>query len=248
MEASNLCYFYRNGAQRVFEGNMPKGIIAVVDDDETVRHSTFQTLQRSGISARMFENGDDFLRWDGAETISCILLDLYMPGSGGMAVLAALRERSDSPPVIVITGHGDLAAAIEAMKLGACDFIGKPYRAEELLTAIGSAVQASRGTRDANVSREWAMAQVDTLTFRQRQVLLGIVHGLQNKIIAFELELSIRTVETYRAQLLEKLNVRGTAEAVRLALDAGLAEKSFRPKSSARPWRPAVAFDRVDRK
>ncbi len=212
---------------------MAEGIIAVVDDDEIVRHSTFQTLERAGLRARMFESGDDFLDWDGAEPISCILLDLHMPGSGGMAVLAALRKRGDSPPVIVITGHGDLPAAIEAMKLGACDFIGKPYRVEELLAAIGSAVDGSRETRDANASRERAIALVDTLTSRQRQVLLGIVQGLQNKIIAFELDLSIRTVETYRAQLLEKLQVRGTAEAVRLALDAGLAETRFRSKFTA---------------
>lgn len=212
---------------------MTLGIIAIVDDDEAVRQSTFQTLQRSGIRARMFDCGDDFLVWDGPEPIACVLLDLRMPGSGGMAVLAALRERGDSPPVIVVTGHGDLAAAVEAMKLGACDFIEKPYRVEDLLIAISAAVEGSRGTRDANVSRERAIALVDTLTSRQREVLLGIVAGRQNKVMAFELGLSIRTVETYRAQLLNKLKVRGTAEAVRIALAAGLAGKSDRPKFAA---------------
>lgn len=212
---------------------MAHGIIAIVDDDEAVRHSTFQALRRSGISAKMFASGDDFLDWENLEPISCVLLDLHMPGTGGLAVLAALRERRGSPPVIVVTGHGDLAAAIDAMKLGACDFIEKPYRVEDLLTAIDSALTGNRGIRDANASRERAIALVDTLTLRQRQVLLGILNGRQNKIIAFELDLSIRTVETYRAQLLEKLHVRGTAEAVRLALDAGLAEKSFLPEASA---------------
>lgn len=212
---------------------MSLGIIAIVDDDEAVRHSTFQTLQRSGIRARMFDCGDDFLHWDSAEPVACVLLDLHMPGSGGMGVLAALRERGDSPPVIVITGHGDLPAAIGAMKLGACDFIEKPYRVEDLMAAIHSAVEGCQGSRDASVARERALALVATLTARQREVLLGIVEGRQNKVMAYELGLSIRTVETYRAQLMDKLNVRGTAEAVRLALDAGLAGTSERPKSDA---------------
>jgi two-component system response regulator FixJ len=206
---------------------MARGIIAIVDDDEAVRRSTFQMMRRSGFEAEMFESGDDFLGREVIDSICCILLDLNMPGTSGLAVLAALRQRCDSPPVIVITAHGDLASAIDAMKLGACDFIEKPYRLDELLTAIGSALDGSRDVRDANALRERAIAQVDKLTARQRQVLLGILNGLQNKIIAFELDLSIRTVETYRAQLLEKLHVRGTAEAVRLALDAGLAAEPF---------------------
>lgn len=199
-------------------------IIAIVDDDEAILHSTSQVMQRSGYHPRIFASGDDFIKSETGEPVSCVLLDLNMPGKNGLAVLAALRERGDSPPVIVITAHGDLAAAIDAMKLGACDFIEKPYEADNLLAAIKAALDSSVGVRDANAFRAHAMALVDTLTARQRQVLLGILKGLQNKIIAFELGLSIRTIETYRAQLLEKLHVRGTAEAVRLALAAGLAE------------------------
>lgn len=206
---------------------MTREIIAIVDDDAAIRHSTYQMMRRSDFRAEMFESGDDFLNRKSAGTISCVLLDLQMPGASGLAVLAALRERGNSPPVIVITAHGDLASAIDAMKLGACDFIEKPYKIDDLLIAIGSAMSGSRDVRDANESRERAIAQVDLLTARQRQVLLGILNGLQNKIIAYELDLSIRTVETYRAQLLEKLHVRGTAEAVRLAIDAGLASEPF---------------------
>lgn len=211
---------------------MEQGIIAIVDDDEAVRQSTSQTVQRSGFHARMFASGDDFIGSETGEPVSCILLDLHMPGKTGLAVLAALRERGDSPPVIVITAHGDLAAAIDAMKLGACDFIEKPYKTDNLLAAIKAALESSVDVRDANAFRAHAVALVDTLTSRQRQVLLGILRGLQNKIIAFELGLSIRTIETYRAQLLEKLHVRGTAEAVRLALAAGLAETPSRPNRS----------------
>jgi two-component system response regulator FixJ len=205
-------------------------IIAIVDDDEAIRQSTSQVMQRSGYHSRVFVSGDDFIASDTPETMSCVLLDLHMPGKDGLAVLAALRERGDSPPVIVVTAHGDLGVAVDAMKLGACDFIEKPYKADDLLTAIKVALDSNSGIADAKLSRDRAMALVNTLTPRQRQVLLGILRGLQNKIIAFDLGLSIRTIETYRAQLLEKLHVRGTAEAVRIALAAGLAETQSGPK------------------
>ena len=212
---------------------MEHGIIAIVDDDEAVRQSTSEFLQRSGFHVGVFASGDDFIESGTGEPVSCILLDLHMPGKNGLAVLAALRERGDSPPVIVITAHGDLAAAIDAMKLGACDFIEKPYKADNLLAAIKAVLESSVDVRDANAFRAQAIALVDTLTARQRQVLLGILRGQPNKIIAYELDLSIRTIETYRAQLLEKLHVRGTAEAVRLALAAGLADPPLRPTQIA---------------
>lgn len=209
------------------EGPMPNGIIAIVDDDEAVRHSTAQLLQGAGFRVETFPSGDCFLGTDATERVACILLDLHMPGAGGLAVLAAMHRPGGSPPVIVLTGHGDLAVAIEAMKLGACDFIEKPYEMDDLLTAVRTALAGGREARDANESRARAIALVALLTSRQRQVLIGILRGLQNKMIAYELGLSIRTVETYRAQLLEKLGVNGTAEAVRFALDAGLAEEPF---------------------
>lgn len=201
------------------------GIIAIVDDDEAVRRSTSEIMRRSGYDVRMFASGDDFV---GSELgpVACVLLDLHMPGKDGLAVLAALRDRGDAPPVIVITAHGDLAVAIAAMKLGACDFFEKPYRATDLLASVEAALDRP-DDRDAITFRAWAIAVVDTLTRRQRQVLEGILQGMQNKIIAFELGLSTRTVEAYRSQLLEKLGARGTAEAVRVALAAGLAGERF---------------------
>jgi two-component system response regulator FixJ len=216
-------------------------MIAIVDDDEAMRQSTSQVLRRSGYDTQIFVSGDDFIADETAETLSCILLDLHMPGKDGLAVLAVLRDRGDSPPVIVVTAHGDLAVAVDAMKLGACDFIEKPYEGEELLTAIRAALDSNFGGADANLFRARATALVDTLSSRQRQVLLGILKGLQNKIIAFELGLSIRTVETYRAQLLEKLHVRGTAEAVRLALAAGVGEERFGQNRNGSPFDPGRA-------
>lgn len=201
---------------------MSDALIAIVDDDEAIRLSTADLLEGSGYRAALFESGEEFLaRWDAGET-DCILLDLQMPGCDGIGVLRTLKEQGDLPPVVVITAHGSVAVAVEAMKLGAYHFIEKPYSVDELADAVNRAVASRSERSDARAKRAQAVALVESLSSRQRQVLLGILKGLPNKIIAFELGLSIRTVEAYRAQLLDKLGARGTAEAVRIALTAGM--------------------------
>jgi len=154
-----------------------------------------------------------------------------MPGRDGLAVLRVLAERDDSPPVLVLTAHGGIPAVVEAMKLGAHDFMEKPYDADALLTKIEEAVRRSSGAKAAASVNAEAAALVATLSGRQRQVLQGIVRGLPNKIIAYELNLSIRTIEAYRAQLLDRLGARGTADAVRMAIAAGLADEPDFPQS-----------------
>lgn len=201
---------------------MPHSLIAIVDDDEAVRRSTLNLLNRAGRDAKAFESGDDFLADPPASRFSCILLDVRMPGRDGLAVLRELVSRGDTPPILMVTGRGDIAVAVEAMRLGAHDFMEKPYEPAHLFAAIEKALTCRLRTKDAQTFRSEATALVGTLSRRQRQVLQGILQGLQNKLIAYELGLSIRTVEAYRAQLLAKLGVRGTAEAVRLALAAGL--------------------------
>jgi two-component system response regulator FixJ len=201
---------------------MPDARIAVVDDDDAIRLSTGSLLEGSGYRTALFASGDDFLAGWSPESMVCVLLDLQMPGLDGLGVLRALAERGESPPVLVITGHGCVSVAVEAMKLGAYDFMEKPYGAEDLLDSVARAVASRSDRGDDRAGRARAAALVDSLSARQRQVLLGILKGLPNKIIAFELGLSIRTIEAYRAQLLEKLGARGTAEAVRIALSAGL--------------------------
>jgi two-component system response regulator FixJ len=163
---------------------MSRKCIAIVDDDEAVRLSTADLIQRLGFDTKLFKSGEIFLESGDLSEISCILLDFQMPGRDGLAVLRALAERGDSPPVLVLTAHGGIPAAVEAIKLGAHDFMEKPYDADVLLAKI--------------------------------------VEAMQNKIIAYELGLSIRTVEAYRAQLMERLGARGTAEAVRVAIAAGI--------------------------
>lgn len=207
---------------------MPSSLIAVVDDDEAVRLSTCNLLKRAGFAVSLFKSGEEFLAAWGGEPIACILLDLQMPGIDGLGVLRTLQGRPESPPILVVTAHGDIGVAVDAMKLGAHHFMEKPYAAEDLLGAIAKALASSLRSEDARTMRGDARALVEALSQRQRQVLQGILRGLQNKIIAFELGLSIRTIEAYRAQLLEKLGVRGTAEAVRLAIAAGLPEMEAR--------------------
>ncbi|MEA2660276.1 MAG: two-component system, LuxR family, response regulator FixJ, partial [Candidatus Binatota bacterium] len=174
---------------------MGSGLVAIVDDDEAVRLSTASLLTRADFDVKLFESGDSFLSIESSEPFSCILLDMQMPGRNGLAVLRALGARDESPPVIVITAHGDISVAVEAMKLGAHDFVEKPYEAEALLARIADAQKGRTSANGAGAVRAKAAVLVAGLSGRQRQVLQGIVRGLQNKIIAFELDLSIRTVE-----------------------------------------------------
>jgi two-component system response regulator FixJ len=211
---------------------MPKGHIAVVDDDEVIRLSAASLLIDAGFEISLFESGDSFLASHASKSCSCILLDVQMPGSDGLAVLRELRKRGDPPPVLVITAHGHIQVAVTAMKLGADDFLEKPFAAGDLRVAIDRVVARGSARDDARNVRNEAAALVATLTPRQLQVLHGIVRGLQNKMIAYELGLSVRTVEVFRCQLLGRLGVSGTAEAVRLAIAAGLTENGAAKRSA----------------
>lgn len=197
-------------------------MVAVVDDDDAVRQSTAGLLKRAGYRVESYTGGGEFLASDLPKDLSCILLDIRMPGIDGIAVMRALRERKFDVPILVLTGHGDIPLAVEAMRLGAIDFLEKPYPPAGLLDAIRHACSAPSPMGGPVPVNKQAVAKVGALSERQRAVLLGILKGQPNKIIAWELGLSIRTVEAYRAQLLQKLGVRSTAGAVRMALAADL--------------------------
>ncbi len=169
-----------------------------------------------------FASGDEFLRARLPDQLVCILLDMSMPGKNGLDVMRAIGEHDNRPAVLVLTGHGDIPMAVEAMKLGALDFLEKPYVPTTLLAAVDSASECHQQSRASLAGNREAAALVEALSERQREVLAGIVKGRPNKLIAYDLGLSIRTIEAYRAQLLGKLGVRSTAEAVRIALAANL--------------------------
>lgn len=197
-------------------------LIAIVDDDDAVRRSTAALVRKSGMAAEEFVSGDAFLAARSIDQFSCILLDLRMPGSDGLSVLRQLGETTRSSPVLLITGHGEVEAAVAAMKLGAHDFLEKPYAPEDLLRAIEGAVAKGTETRKSRDLSRQAVVLVEALTGRQRQVLQGMLRGGMNKNIAHDLGLSVRTVEIYRAEVMKKLGVRSSPGAIRLALAAGM--------------------------
>ena len=201
--------------------------VHVVDDDPAVRRSFERLLHSAGFSYVMYETAPGFL--DAATQLSagCVLLDIRMPEMDGLEVQAQLNQLGFSLPVIVITGQGDIQTAVRAMKAGAVDFIEKPCDDERLIAAIEAALANSgRAFRDQEVVK--AAGRIATLSRREREVLDAVVAGRQSKVIAHDLGLSVRTVEVHRARMLERLGVRRLAEAVRLAVLAGLAPETRR--------------------
>jgi two-component system response regulator FixJ len=196
-------------------------VVAIVDGAAAAGRSTAALLERAGFKVLRFEGGDAFLAAQRPGHADCVVLDMGLGGADGVGLLKALGGWESMPPVLVLTGRGAIPQAVEAMKLGAFDFLEKPYPADSFLEAIGRAL-ASGPSRKEGARDPEAVAKVGRLSPREDQVLRGVVKGQPNKIIAYELSLSIRTVEAYRSQLLHKLGVRGTADAVRLALAAGM--------------------------
>jgi two-component system response regulator FixJ len=199
-------------------------MIAVVDDDGAVREATSSLLTRVGHRTRCYESGNAFLETADMAELDIVLLDICMPGLNGIEVLRALKRNGNTTPVIMLSGHGDIPQAVEAVKLGAVDFFEKPYRANLLLEQIERVLLEVQPPPERNA----AEAQIHALPQRQRDVLKGIVRGCPSKVIAYDLGLSPRTIEAYRAQLLRSLGVRSTAEAIKLAVMAGLGD-SGRP-------------------
>ncbi|WP_294136475.1 response regulator FixJ [Sphingobium sp.] len=201
---------------------MTQPLIYVVDDDEAIRRSLSFMLKTSGFAVQSFSGGIPFLKDAAALEQGCVLLDVRMPDMDGLEVQRELRARGILLPVIIMTGHGDVGMAVAAMKAGATDFIEKPFEKAALLDAIAAANAQVAMHRDAGARRDEAQARLNILTDREREVLAGLVEGLPNKSIAYDLGISPRTVEIHRANLMQKLDVRSLSEALRIAFQAGL--------------------------
>jgi two-component system response regulator FixJ len=195
--------------------------VAVVDDNEALNRTMAALIEHAGHRACSFTTGEALLA-DRAflDTCDCVLLDIQLPGMSGLDVLKLLQDLDQAPSVVVLTGAGDIPMAVEAMRLGAFDFIEKPYRPSALLDAVDKAAQQTDRRRASRSEGRDAAARLRQLSHRQRQVLAGLVDGNTSKAIAGQLNLSVRTVEAYRAQLLTKLGARTTTDAVRVALAA----------------------------
>jgi len=196
--------------------------VYIVDDDTEVRAELAEALDLRGYRARAFDSGEGFLALQAELDPGCVVLDLNMPGMSGMEVQQALVERESRHKIVMLTGAGSVSTAVRAMHAGAIDFLEKPFHIDDLVRAIGSAVNRQLLEGQEDTRRRKAETLIDRLSDRERDVLCGMMLGLANKIIAYRLGLSPRTVEAYRAQLMHKLEVRSLAEAVQLAIEAGV--------------------------
>jgi two-component system, LuxR family, response regulator FixJ len=197
-----------------------KGVVHIVDDDPRLRRALQRMLESAGYTTAAYASGPAVI--EALAVLSgCMLLDLRMPEMDGLEVLARLNEFGVLLPIIVVTGHGDVPTAVQAMKTGALDFIEKPIDDDRLFAAIDAAlVTGARKNMDNQVVL--SSKRMQSLSPRERQVLEGIVAGKGNKLIAFDLDISVRTVEVHRTRLLHRLGTHSIAEAIRVAVLASL--------------------------
>ncbi|HET7680966.1 MAG TPA: response regulator FixJ [Xanthobacteraceae bacterium] len=200
-------------------------IVHVIDDDEAARESLEFLLRSAKLQVRAYDSARGFLQNLSSVKAGCIITDVRMPDVSGIDLLRKLHEMDFGIPVIVITGHGDVPLAVEAMRIGAVDFLEKPYDDEALLASVRSAL--SQGDKGAPQNREKAELheRLATLSNREREVLEGLLAGQPNKIIAYNLGISPRTVEIYRANVMTKMKAGSLSELVRMTLVAGIQTK-----------------------
>lgn len=191
-------------------------IVYVIDDDDSARHSLEFLLDVAGIRVRSFPSADAFLMASPPMSGACVVTDVRMPGMGGVELVDELRRRGVEVPVIVITGHADVPLAIQAMKAGVSDFIEKPFDDEIMLSAIRKALAQQIGDEQAREERQAVRQRIDSLSPREREVMEGLVAGKANKALAFDLGISARTVEVYRANVMVKMQAKTLSELVRL--------------------------------
>jgi FixJ family two-component response regulator len=196
----------------------PEATVYVVDDDAAVRDSLRWLMDSVGLRVAEFASGEAFLKAITPQHPGCVVLDLRMPELGGLAVYQRLRQRGIELPVIVISGHGDVAVAVRALKSGVVDFIEKPFNDQELLDCVQQAMRRDSDQRLQQRRREELMTHYLTLTPRELDVLRLVVEGKANKAISADLGISLKTVETHRARVMEKMAAGSVSELVRMTL------------------------------
>jgi two-component system response regulator FixJ len=194
----------------------PDAVVHLIDDDDGVRQAIAFLLTTSGFAVRVYESANAFLEALPSVQPGCIVTDVRMPGIDGLSLQQELKSRGIGLPVVVITGHGDVPLAVQAMKAGAVDFLEKPFNDDSLLSAIKIAIdhhgRAARRESEAAAIK----ARLDTLSPREREVLDGLIAGLPNKTIAYDLKISARTVEVHRANLMTRMAAGSIADLVRM--------------------------------
>jgi two-component system response regulator FixJ len=199
-----------------------KGHVYVIDDDEAMRDSLNFLLDSSGFGVTLFEGAQAFLDALPGLAFGCVLSDVRMPGIDGIELLKRLKAQGNSFPILIMTGHGDVPLAVEAMKLGALDFLEKPFEDDRLIAMIEAAIRQAESAAKGEAIAQDIAGRVASLSPRERQVMDGLVAGLSNKLIAREYDISPRTIEVYRANVMTKMQANSLSELVRLAMRAGL--------------------------
>ena len=198
--------------------------VYLVDDEAAVRRSVGFMLKTSGFEVESFESGEAFLKAAPHLSPGCVLLDVRLGAMDGLAVQQALKDKGVVLPVIIITGHGDVGLAVRAMKAGAVDFLEKPFEKTAVIASLEQALRHNDGRAELNRLADQARAQLNGLTPRERDVLNGLVEGQSNKVIAYDLGISPRTVEIHRANLMSKLGVGSLSDALKIAFTARMAD------------------------
>lgn len=201
--------------------NSLQPMVFVVDDDEAMRDSIACLLESVNLTSRMFSDASAFLEFCDPHRQGCILLDIRMPGMSGMELLENLKANGVALPIIIITGHGDVPLAVRALKLGAFDFVQKPFNADDLLDRVHAALQQVQERRQNDRRLDRLRSHFDALTGREREIMELVVAGDPSKVIGMKLGISSRTVDIHRSNIMRKLNVRTVAELVQSRLSLG---------------------------
>jgi two-component system response regulator FixJ len=199
--------------------------VYVIDDDSAARDSLEFLLTAHGLAVRAFETAESFISALPKGSEGCVVTDVRMPGMTGIQLLRELKNQSFAMPVIVITGHGDIPLAVEAMREGAADFLEKPYDEEALLKSISRSLEAARSGAAAENTKADIVQRISSLSGRESEVMAGLVAGKSNKVIAIELNISPRTVEIYRANVMSKMDADSLPALVRMAIEAGFPDQ-----------------------
>lgn len=208
-------------------------LVTVIDDDEAVRDSLSMLLESVGHVHQLYSSAIEFLEDLEGQPRGCLVLDIRMPGMSGLELQTELRRRGITLPTIFITGHGDISMAVKAMRLGALDFIPKPFHEQELLDRIHEALAFDASQRQRIHDHDQLLTRIKSLTAREHQVFERVVEGQANKVIALDLYVSERTVEVHRSQVMRKMGARTLAALVRMHLEA--TSPLFEPIVSSEP-------------